>query len=461
MSRITSVHARQILDSRGNPTVEVDVKLDSGAFGRAAVPSGASTGTREAVELRDGGPEFGGKGVAVAVGHVNGEIAEAVLHHRAIDQSGLDSALIGLDGTPDKSRLGANAILGVSLATARAAAAHLGLPLWQYLRPDDVKPTLPMPMLNVLNGGAHADNGIDFQENLIVPVGGLTFSHALQIAAETYQALKQELRSRGFQTAVGDEGGFAPALNNNREALELLVAAIARAGFRPGDDVALALDPAVSALRRDDGRYEFRSEGGMYSAGEVVDYWEEIVNTYPIFSLEDAMAEDDWNGWKLLTDRLGDKVQLIGDDIFVTDQNLLRRGIDTGIGNSVLIKLNQIGTLTETLQTIELARANGYLSVISHRSGETDDTFIADLAVATGVGQIKTGAPARGERVAKYNQLLRIEEELGPDADFPIVIYPGRSMPDSSNDAPNISNHHSGQRSTEPSPTPFTPPIPQ
>jgi enolase len=458
MSRIASVHARQILDSRGNPTLEVDVKLDSGASGRAAVPSGASTGTREAVELRDGGSAFGGKGVTLAIGHVNGEIADAVIRHRATEQSGLDSALIGLDGTRNKSRLGANAILGVSLATARAAAAHLGIPLWQYLRPDDVKPTLPMPMLNVLNGGAHADNGIDFQEYLIVPVGGLTFSHALEIAAAVYQALKQELRSRGLPTAVGDEGGFAPALDSNREALDLLVAAIARTGFRAGDDVAIALDPAVSALRRDDGRYEFRSEGGIYSAKEAVDYWEDIASTYPIFSLEDAMAEDDWKGWKLLTDRLGDRLQLIGDDIFVTDQNLLQRGIDTGVGNAILIKLNQIGTLTETLATIELARANGYLSVISHRSGETDDAFISDLAVATGVGQIKTGAPARGERVAKYNQLLRIEEELGPDADFPIVIYPGQSVPASSSRTTKPRDHDSDGQSPM---RPATPPVPR
>jgi enolase len=430
MSRIKGVHARQILDSRSNPTIEVDVKLDSGAFGRAAIPSGASTGAREAVELRDRGSEFSGKGVMVAVA--------------------LDRGLIELDGTANKSRLGANAILGVSLATARAAAADRGLPLWQYLRPEGVRPVLPMPMLNVLNGGAHADNGIDFQEYLIVPVGGLTFSHALQIGVETYQALKLELHDQGFGTAVGDEGGFAPNLRSNRAALDLLVAAIDRAGFRPGDDVAIALDPAVSALRRSDGHYEFPSEGKTYSAGEVIDYWEDIVDDYPIFSLEDAMAEDDWDGWKLLTDRLGSRVQLIGDDVFVTNPRTLGRGIDDGIANAILIKLNQIGTLTETLETIALARASGYLCVISHRSGETDDAFIADLAVATGVGQIKTGAPARGERVAKYNQLLRIEEELGPDADFPIVIYPGRSVPDPSGDASETQDHHSGEQTAAP-----------
>lgn len=430
MSRITHVHARQILDSRGNPTIEVDVKLDSGAAGRAAIPSGASTGLHEAVELRDGGTVFSGKGVTAAVGNVNGEIAKAVIDHEAADQFALDRDLIELDGTANKSRLGANAILGVSLATARAVAADRGVPLWQYLHTEGAQPTLPMPMLNVLNGGAHADNGIDFQEYLIVPVGGLTFAHALEIGVQTYHALKQELHEKGFPTAVGDEGGFAPTLGSNRAVLDVLLAAIERAGYRAGDDVAIALDPAVSALRRDDGNYEFRSEGKAYTREEAVDYWEDVVNNYPIFSLEDAMGEDDWDGWKLLTDRLGERVQLIGDDIFVTNQHLLQRGIDNGVANAILVKLNQIGTLTETLETIALARANDYLCVISHRSGETDDAFISDLAVATGVGQIKTGAPARGERVAKYNQLLRIEEELGPGAaDFPIVMYPGRSTP--------------------------------
>jgi len=431
VSRITSIHARQILDSRGNPTIEVDARLDSGAFGRAAIPSGASTGAREAVELRDGTGPYGGKGVLGAVRNVNEVIAGTVIGRRAVDQSGLDQTLIELDGTPDKSRLGANALLGVSLAVARAAANDNSLSLWRYLTPEDMRPRLPMPMLNVINGGAHADNDLDFQEYLIVPVGGLTFAHALQIAAETYQALKLELRARGLATPVGDEGGFAPSLKSNREALDLLMTAIGRAGFRPGDDVAIALDPAVSSLRRSDGTYDFHSEGGVFTAEHAVDYWEEVINDYPIISLEDAMAEDDWDGWKLLTQRLGSRVQLVGDDIFVTSPQTLYEGITAGIANSVLIKLNQIGTLTETLETIEVARANGYLAVISHRSGETDDSFIADLAVATGVGQIKTGAPARGERVAKYNQLLRIEEELGEDADFPVYIRPVRPVSES------------------------------
>jgi enolase len=426
VSRITSIHARQILDSRGNPTIEVDARLDSGAFGRAAIPSGASTGTREATELRDNTGPYGGRGVLNAVQNVNTEIADAVLGRHAADQFGLDQALIELDGTDNKSRLGANAILGASLAVARAAANDRSLPLWRYLGADGVHPVVPMPMLNVINGGAHADNNLDFQEYMIVPVGGLTFAHALQIAAETYQALKAELRSRGLATPVGDEGGFAPALNSNREALELLVAAIKRAGYRPGDDVAIALDPAVSTLRGRYGGYDFPAEGGLYSAAQAVDYWEAIIDEYPVISLEDAMAEDDWDGWKLLTDRLGHRVQLVGDDIFVTNPQTLYEGITAGIANSILIKLNQIGTLTETLETIEIAHANGYLAVISHRSGETDDTFIADLTVATGARQIKTGAPARGERVAKYNQLLRIEEELGEDADFPLAVYPGR-----------------------------------
>ena len=427
VSRISSVHARQILDSRGNPTVEVDVRLESGAFGRAAIPSGASTGVREAVELRDHGTEFGGRGVTQAVANVNGELAGAVVGHEATDQFTLDRGLVELDGTANKGRLGANAILGVSLATARAAAADEGVPLWKYLAQDGVRPTLPVPMLNVLNGGAHADNDLDFQEYLIVPVSGLTFAHALQIAAETYHSLQQELRSRGFSTAIGDEGGFAPPIASNRDALDLLVNAIERAGFRPGDDVAIALDPAVSALRRSDGLYEFRFEGGRYSVGEVVDYWEDVINDYPICSLEDAIAEDDWEGWQLLTERLGSRLQLVGDDVFVTNPQILETGIKDHVANAILIKLNQIGTLTETLETIALARANNYRCVISHRSGETDDSFIADLAVATGVGQIKTGAPARGERVAKYNQLLRIEEELGAAADFPVVVYPERT----------------------------------
>jgi enolase len=435
VSQITSLHARQILDSRGNPTIEVDARLDSGAFGRAAIPSGASTGTREAMELRDRNGPYGGRGVLAAVGHVNSEIADAIIGRAADDQFSLDQALIELDGTANKSRLGANAILGVSLAVARAAADDVALPLWRHLHLDGVHPTVPMPMLNVINGGAHSDNELDFQEYMIVPVGGLTFAHALQIAAETYHALQAELRSRGLSTAVGDEGGFAPALSSNREALDLLMAAIGRAGFRPGDDVAIALDPAVSALRGRNGIYDFPSEGGPFSATQAVDYWEAILDDYPVISLEDAMAEDDWDGWKMLTERLGNRVQLVGDDIFVTSPQTLYEGITAGVANSILIKLNQIGTLTETLETIEIARGNGYSCVISHRSGETDDTFIADLAVATGAGQIKTGAPARGERVAKYNQLLRIEEELGAEADFPVAVNPGRLVPEARSSA--------------------------
>ena len=426
MSHIASLKARQILDSRGNPTIEVDVRLDSGAFGRAAIPSGASTGAREAIELRDHSGPYGGRGVLRAVEHVNGPIAAALAGHRAGDQAGLDHLLIELDGTANKARLGANAILGVSLAAARAAAHDLSLPLWRHLGREGRHPVLPMPMLNVINGGAHADNALAFQEYMIVPVGGLTFAHALQIAAETYRALGAELRARGLSTAVGDEGGFAPAISSNREALELLLTAITKAGLRPGDDVAIALDPAVSALRGADGRYDFGSDGRALEVAEVVDLWETIIGDYPVILLEDAVAEDDWEGWKLLTERLGERVQLVGDDVFVTSPEILREGIDAGIANSILVKLNQVGTLTETIETIEVARAAGYRCVISHRSGETDDAFIADLAVATAVGQIKTGAPARGERVAKYNQLLRIEEELGADADFPVVVYPAR-----------------------------------
>ena len=416
MSTIEHVHARQILDSRGNPTIEVDVRLATGAPGRAAVPSGASTGTREALELRDGEGPFGGKGVMHAVGHVNAEIAEAVRGLDAGDQRALDEALIALDGTDGKSRLGANAILGVSMAVARAAAADASEPLWRYLGGPDAR-LLPVPTMNVLNGGAHADNPVDFQEFMVAPVGAASFAQAVQMGAEVYHELQRTLKSRGLATAVGDEGGFAPALDSNEAPLELLVTAIQGAGYRPGDDVAICLDPAASEFFRD-GRYELAGEGRSLSSEEMVEYWATIPGRYPVLSLEDGMAEGDWDGWRNLTERLGDRVQLVGDDIFVTNPAILREGIERGVANSILIKLNQIGTLTETLDTIAIARDAGYRAVISHRSGETEDTFIADLVLATGVGQIKTGAPARTERVAKYNQLLRIEEELGDRARY-------------------------------------------
>jgi len=416
MSAIANVHARQILDSRGNPTVEVDVRLDSGAFGRAAVPSGASTGEHEALELRDGGKPYAGKGVLRAVEHVNNEIANEVLGSDAADQAGLDRRLIELDGTQTKRRLGANAMLGVSLAVLRAAAADAGQPMWRYLGGEEAV-TLPIPMMNVLNGGVHADNPVDFQEFMIVPWGADSFADALRMGAETYQTLKSTLHGRGLGTAVGDEGGFAPALQSNEAPLELLVSAIQAAGYRPGGDIAIALDPASSEFYAD-GAYRLSGEGRVLRPDEMVEYWEVLAGRYPIVSLEDGMAEDDWDGWRTLTDRLGRQLQLVGDDIFVTNPAILTRGIEAGVANSILIKLNQIGTVTETLETIALARDAGYTSVISHRSGETEDTTIADLVVATGVGQIKTGAPARSERVAKYNQLLRIEEELGGRARF-------------------------------------------
>jgi enolase len=417
MSQIEKVHARQILDSRGNPTVEVDIVLRSGATGRAAVPSGASTGEFEATELRDGGEAFGGKGVTQAVANVNGEIAEAVHGADATDQAGLDRTLVELDGTPNKSRLGANAILGVSLAAAHAAAAEEGLPLWRYLG-GDAAHVLPVPMMNVLNGGAHADNKVDFQEFMIVPVGASSFSEGLRVGAEVFHALKRTLHDRGLGTAGGDEGGFAPDLGSNEEALQMLVAGIEAAGYRPGEDVAIALDPAASEIFSA-GSYELEHEGRSLSPGDMAAYWAELVAKYPIVSLEDGMDEEDWEGWKALTDRLGDHLQLVGDDLFVTNTERLRRGIDAGVANSILIKVNQIGTLTETLDAIGMARAAGYTAVMSHRSGETEDVTIADLAVATGCGQIKTGAPSRSDRVAKYNQLLRIEEALGADATFP------------------------------------------
>ena len=416
MSMIEHVHARQILDSRGNPTIEVDVRLSSGALGRAAVPSGASTGTREALELRDGEGPFGGKGVTRAVGNVNGEIADAVGGRDAADQRGLDESLIALDGTEGKSRLGANALLGVSMAAARAAAADAREPLWRYLGGEDAS-LLPVPTMNVLNGGVHADNPVDFQEFMIAPVGAHSFAQAVRIGAEVYHELQRTLKSRGLSTAVGDEGGFAPALDSNEAPLELLVARFRAPATPPGDDVAICLDPAASEFFHD-GVYELAAEGRSLSSDEMVDYWARIPEAYPVVSLEDGMAEGDWDGWIKLTERLGKRLQLVGDDIFVTNPAILREGIDRGVANSILIKLNQIGTLTETLDTIAMAREAGYRSVISHRSGETEDTFIADLVVATGVGQIKTGAPARTERVAKYNQLLRIEEELGERARF-------------------------------------------
>jgi enolase len=417
MSQIERVHARQILDSRGNPTVEVEVGLRSGAHGRAAVPSGASTGEFEATELRDGGDRWQGKGVARAVGNVDGEIAEAVTGMDASDQGGLDRALIELDGTSNKSRLGANAILGVSLAVAHAQAVDEGLELWRYLGGEGAR-VLPVPMMNVLNGGAHADNKVDFQEFMVVPCGAPTFSESLRMGSEVFHALKRTLHERGLGTAVGDEGGFAPDLSSNEEALQMLIAGIRAAGYVEGEDVAIALDPAASELFKD-GEYVLEHEGRKLSASELTDYWADLVARYPIVSIEDGMDEEDWDGWRTLTERLGEGAQLVGDDVFVTNTERLAKGIEAGVGNSILIKVNQIGTLTETLQAIAMARGAGYTAVISHRSGETEDVTIADLAVATGCGQIKTGAPSRSDRVAKYNQLLRIEEQLGADAEFP------------------------------------------
>ena len=417
MSHIERIHARQILDSRGNPTVEVEVGLRSGAHGHAAVPSGASTGEFEATELRDGGERWQGKGVTRAVANVNGEIAQALIGVDAADQAAVDRALIELDGTPNKSRLGANAILGVSLASAHAQAAEERLPLWRYLGGESAR-VLPVPMMNVLNGGAHADNKVDFQEFMVVPCGAPSFSECLRIGTEVFHALKRTLHERGLATAVGDEGGFAPDLGSNEEALEMLLAGIEAAGYRPGADVAIALDPATSEIYRD-GAYVLEHEGRTLSSSDLADYWADLAARYPIVSIEDGMAEEDWDGWRALTERLGAGVQLVGDDLFVTNTERLRRGIDAGVANSILIKVNQIGTLSETFEAIAMARAAGYTAVMSHRSGETEDVTIADLAVASGCGQIKTGAPSRSDRVAKYNQLLRIEEQLGADAEFP------------------------------------------
>jgi enolase len=418
---IERIHARQIIDSRGNPTVEVEVRLESGALGVAAVPSGASTGEFEAVELRDGGEAWSGKGVSSAVANVNGEIADALRGARGAEQGALDRTMQELDGTPNKGRLGANAILGVSLAAAKAAAAGAGQPLYRYLAElyGGGEPTvMPVPMMNVLNGGAHADNSVDFQEFMIVPAGASSFSECMRLGVEVFHALKGSLASRGLGTAVGDEGGFAPDLESNEAALEAVLAGVSAAGYEAGSDVFIALDPATSELF-EGGSYVLEHEGRSLSGEEMAAYWDEICSRYPVLSIEDGMDEEDWDGWKLLTERLGDRVQLVGDDLFVTNPERLRRGIELGVGNSILVKVNQIGTLTETFEAIRTAREAGYTAVISHRSGETEDTTIADLAVATGAGQIKTGAPSRTDRVAKYNRLLRIEEELGEAAEFP------------------------------------------
>ena len=410
MSAIVEVAAREVLDSRGNPTVEVEVELISGGRGRAAVPSGASTGAHEALELRDGGERYGGKGVLRAVDHVNGEIADTILGLDGLDQRLVDDALVTLDGTDTKARLGANALLGVSLATAKAAADECELPLYRYVGGAGAH-VLPLPLMNVLNGGAHADSNVDLQEFMLAPVGAASFTEALRWGAETYHALKGLLHERGLNTALGDEGGFAPNLASSEEAVTLLVSAIETAGYRPGEELAIALDPAATEFFTD-GRYALTREGASYTPEEWVDWLAALVDRYPIVSIEDGMAEDDWDGWAHLTERLGDRVQLVGDDVFVTNAARLQRGIDAGVANSILVKVNQIGTLSETLDTMLLASRHGYTSVVSHRSGETEDTTIADLAVATNCGQLKGGAPARSDRVAKYNQLLRIEDEL-------------------------------------------------
>jgi enolase len=417
VSTIEHVIGREVLDSRGNPTVEAEVWLDSGARGRAIAPSGASTGIREAVELRDGGSRFGGKGVQRAVANVNGEIAEAVCGLDALDQRAVDFALIDLDGTPDKGRLGANAILAVSLASAKAVADDLEIPLYRAMGGSNAH-ALPVPMLNVLNGGAHAKNSIDFQEFMLMPIGAASYSEALRWGTETYHVLRSVLADRGLSTAVGDEGGFAPDLPTNEDAVTLLVEAIELAGRVPGDEIALALDPATSELWSD-GSYVLAGEGRTLSPAEMADYWVDLVDRYPIVSIEDGMAEEDWDGWGAHTKSLGGRIQLVGDDIFVTNAEILARGIEEGVANAILVKLNQIGTLTETLETVALATRSSYATVISHRSGETEDTTIADLVVAVNAGQIKTGAPCRSDRVAKYNQLLRIEEDLGQSATFP------------------------------------------
>ena len=424
MSTIADIFAREILDSRGNPTVEVDVYLEDGAFGRAAVPSGASTGEHEAVELRDGDPKrYNGKGVTKAVNNVFMKIADELIGMDATDQLLIDRTLLELDGTENKSKLGANAILAVSLAVAKAAAESSGLPLFNYIGGSNAK-VLPVPMMNILNGGKHADNNVDLQEFMIMPVKAPSFKEALRMGVEVFHALKKVLKEKGYNTAVGDEGGFAPDLKSNEEALELILQAIETAGYKAGEEIYLALDPASSEFyQKERGLYFLKSENKELSPGEMVDYYVQLVNKYPIVSIEDGMAEDDWDGWKILTQKLGDKIQLVGDDLFVTNTKRLQRGIDLGVANSILIKVNQIGTLTETLDAIQLAHRNGYTTVISHRSGETEDTTIADLAVAVNAGQIKTGSASRTDRIAKYNQLLRIEELLGEDA-----VYAGTSV---------------------------------
>jgi enolase len=420
MSLITDIWAREVLDSRGNPTVEVEVTLDDGSFGRAAVPSGASTGAFEAVELRDGdSARYGGKGVLQAVANVNDVIGPELVGMDATDQRALDMAMLGLDGTSNKAKLGANAVLGVSLAAAKAAAESTELTLYSYIGGANAH-QLPVPMMNIMNGGAHADNNVDLQEFMVMPVGATSFAEALRMCAEIYHALKGVLQARGLATGVGDEGGFAPNLDSNEDALRVIVEAIAKAGYSAGDQIMIALDPASTefydAAR---GVYVLKGEGRELTSAQMVDFWADLVGRYPIISLEDGMAEDDWDGWKLLTERIGDRVQIVGDDLFVTNTERLGKGIEMGVANAILIKLNQIGSLTETLNCIELAKRAGYACVISHRSGETEDTTIADVAVAVNAGQIKTGAPARSDRVAKYNQLLRIEEELGDSADYP------------------------------------------
>jgi enolase 1/2/3 len=418
MTEIDLVHAREVLDSRGNPTVEAEVTLSSGAMGRAIVPSGASTGEHEAVELRDGDPSrYLGKGVLRAVDNVNNVIGPHLEGLDAARQSEVDAEMIELDGTENKEKLGANAILAVSMAAARAVAEHLEIPLYRYL--GGINATiLPVPMMNIINGGAHADSNVDFQEFMAMPVGAPSFSEALRWGAETFHTLKGVLKKRGYSTAVGDEGGFAPSLRSNEEAIEVILEAITQAGYKPGQEIAIALDPAASEFF-DDGKYVFKkSDKSVKTSQEMVRFWVEWARQFPIVSIEDGLAENDWDGWKMLTDELGDKIQLVGDDLFVTNTARLARGIDTGVANSILIKVNQIGTVTETLEAIEMARRNGYTAVMSHRSGESEDTFIADLAVATGVGQIKTGSASRTDRIAKYNQLLRIEEELGSGANF-------------------------------------------
>jgi enolase len=426
MTSIIDLNAREILDSRGNPTVEVEVTLADGSVGRAAVPSGASTGAFEAVELRDGDKErYLGRGVLKAVSNVNDEIAGEIIGMDAADQVGIDQMMVDMDGTENKGKFGANAILGVSLAVAKAAANSLELPLYRYLGGVNAK-ELPVPMMNILNGGKHADNSVDLQEFMVMPVGAESFSDCLRWGAEIFHALKSVLKSKGYSTAVGDEGGYAPNLKSNQEALDVIMEAIKKAGFKPGDQVRIAMDPASTELweegkkKGEEGKYFFWKSNILKTREEMVAFWEELANNYPIISIEDGMAEEDWDGWKMLTERLGGKVQLVGDDLFVTNTKRLKKGIDLGVSNSILIKVNQIGTLTETLDAIEMAKKAGYTAIVSHRSGETEDTTIADIAVATNAGQIKTGAPSRTDRVAKYNQLLRIEEELASAA-----IYPG------------------------------------